>query len=95
MSVALPSAPAVSPVENHLPAAECLRRHPGLTRAKLYRLVVGGEVRAILPPGKAPRYNVSDLDRIMADRDDVLKHAEIRRAKRATRAANHRQSIGV
>ena len=67
-AVALAAAPAASSADPHRPAAECLRRYPGLSRAKLYRLVVGNEVRALLPPGKTPRYNVADLDRIMNDR---------------------------
>ena len=64
--VAFPAAPTASAADPHIPAAECLRRYPGLTRAKLYRLVVGTEMRAILPPGKTPRYSVADLDRILA-----------------------------
>jgi hypothetical protein len=67
-AVVLAPAPAASSADPHGPAAECLRRYPGLTRAKLYRLVVGGDVRAQLPPGKSPRYSIADLDRIMSER---------------------------
>jgi hypothetical protein len=67
-AVALAPAPATSSADPHVRAAECLRRYPGLTRAKLYRLVVGNEVRALLLPGKTPRYNIADLDRVMTER---------------------------
>jgi hypothetical protein len=68
MSVALAQAPTESAASLHLSCADCLRRHPSLSRAKLYRLVVGGEVRVTLPPGKSPRYDVEDLDRAMRER---------------------------
>lgn len=64
-AVAVPQAPPASSADPHVPAAEALRRYPELSRNKLYRLVVGGDVRCVLPPGKTPRYNVRDLERVM------------------------------
>jgi hypothetical protein len=67
-AVATIQTPVAHSADDHLPAAEVLRRYRGLTRAKLYRLVVGNEVRAILPPGKTPRYSVADVERVMQGR---------------------------
>ena len=67
-AVAIPKAPSASAADPHVPAAEVLRRYPALSRNKLYRLVVGGDVRCILPPGKTPRYSVRDLERVMTER---------------------------
>jgi hypothetical protein len=66
MSVATLEAPASA--DQHISAAEALRRYPQLSRTRLYRLAVGSEVRVILPPGRPPRYNAADLDRIMNER---------------------------
>jgi hypothetical protein len=47
-----------------------MRRFPTLTRAQLYRSCVGNEVRAILLPGRTPRYNVADVERMVQSRLD-------------------------
>jgi hypothetical protein len=55
-----------APANQYHPAAECIRRHPGLTRTVLYHRALMGEVRVQLPPGRPPRYCVADIDRLMA-----------------------------
>lgn len=67
-AVAIVQPSAAPSADCHIPAAAAIRRHPSLSRVRLYRLVAGGEVRVVLPPGRPPRYNVADLDRVMADR---------------------------
>lgn len=64
-AVATLQAPASA--DPHIPAAEALRRWSPLSRMKLYRLVTLGEVRAELLPGRPPRYNVRDLERLMGE----------------------------
>lgn len=56
---------APASADPHITAADALRRYPQLSRTRLYRFVVGGEVRCTLPPGRPPRYNVRDLERIL------------------------------
>jgi hypothetical protein len=47
-------------------AAECIRRHPSLSRTRLYRAALVGQVRTQLLPGLTPRYSRADVDRWMA-----------------------------
>ncbi len=46
-------------------SADALRRHPELSRVKLYRLAASQLIRTTVPPGSAPRYSASDVDRVM------------------------------
>jgi hypothetical protein len=61
--------PAPASADPHLTAAEVLRRYPWMSRTRLYRLVVGNEVRTILPPGRPPKYNARDLERVARERE--------------------------
>lgn len=67
-AVAIAQAPVAS--DRHITAAEIGRLYPYMTRTRLYRLVVGGSVRVDLPPGMPPRYNLADVERIMAERGE-------------------------
>jgi hypothetical protein len=51
----------------HLNAADCIRRHPALSRVKLYRAAVTQQVRTQLRPGVPPLYCAADVDRLMAE----------------------------
>jgi len=51
----------------HLNAADCIRRHPALSRVKLYRAAVTHQVRTRLDPGVPPLYCAADVDRLMAN----------------------------
>jgi hypothetical protein len=55
MSTATCVVTAASSADRHIPAAEALRRYPSLSRARLYRLVVGNEVRVIRPRAAVQR----------------------------------------
>jgi hypothetical protein len=62
----------MSPIETaHAPSewisgAEVTRRHPEISRVRLYRLAAAQLVRTQLIPGSAPRYSAADLDRLMS-----------------------------
>jgi hypothetical protein len=65
----LPAAPPqAADTDIYLSAADCIRRHPALSRNRIYRAAVVGAVRTRLIPGVPPRYNAADLDRVMAER---------------------------
>jgi hypothetical protein len=53
------------PVDQYISAADAIRRHPVLNRAKLYHLGLTRSIRVRLRPGIPPRYSVSDLDQIV------------------------------
>jgi hypothetical protein len=67
---ALAGKPAVHSTAGYAIAAELMRRHPSLTRARLYRMVVVGTVRRLLLPGQAPRYSIRDVDAVMRQAAD-------------------------
>jgi hypothetical protein len=69
-AVATHQAPSTPSSDRFAPASECLRRHPGLSRVRLYYLGMLGSVRVELPPGRTPRYSVADLDRVLADQGE-------------------------
>jgi hypothetical protein len=73
MSVASVRKGKASDNAGYVNGAACERKYPQLTRVKLYRLVLVGEVRSILPPGSYPLYNLADLDRVMASGDALGK----------------------
>jgi hypothetical protein len=62
----LPAAPPqAADTDIYLTAAGCIRRHPALTRNRLYRAAVVGLVKTQLLPGLSPRYCAADVDRLM------------------------------
>jgi hypothetical protein len=64
MSNAIALTGAVAP--HFISAAEAIRRHPTLNRAKLYRMGLTKQVRVQLLRGTPPRYSVIDLDHLLA-----------------------------
>jgi hypothetical protein len=69
-TIALPDSPSLaSDADVYLNAADCIRRHPTLSRNRIYRAAVVGAVRTRLIPGIPPRYNVADVDRLMAEQE--------------------------
>lgn len=66
MTIATAVIPAQSQAgeDAYASAAECMRRHPTISRPRLYRAVTVGIVRVQLLPGLAPRYCLSDVERL-------------------------------
>jgi hypothetical protein len=57
---------AVKAPNLYITAAEAIRRHPSLNRARLYRMGLTRMIRVQLLPGIPPRYAAADLDRLMS-----------------------------
>ena len=58
---------AAPSTELYITAAECMRRHPGLHRVKLYHAAMIGQIRVKLDPRRTPRYCENDVAQLMRE----------------------------